>query len=101
MDIITTIEYVGIAMVVVYLLGIATAWVYEIKRNALYRRMKEQVRLLESSRFSMALTHAKTYKITEDYRQMAQGMERVQQFIVKNVLLIGGFHRLSSTFDRR
>lgn len=101
MDIITTIEYLGIVMVGYYLIGLAAVWAYEIKRNALYRQMKEQVKVLECSRFSMALTHAKTYKITEDYRRMASGLERVQQFILKNVLLIGGFHRLSSTLDRK
>jgi hypothetical protein len=88
MNIITAIEYLGIAMIAVYLIGIAMVWFYELKRNALYHRMKEQVKLLETHRFSMAVMHAKTYKITEDYRRTASMLEGVQQFILKNVLLI-------------
>lgn len=88
MDIITTIEYGMAAMVGFYLLGLTTVWIYELKRNALYRQMKQQVRLLEDSRMCMALLHAKTYKIQEDYHRKASGLEMVQQFILKNVLLI-------------
>lgn len=98
MDIITTIEYCLLVMIVFYLIGLTVVWVYELKRNALYRSMKEQVRYMESFPLSMALLHAKTYKIMEDYHRNAFYLERVQQFILKNVLLIGSVQHLSPLF---
>ena len=101
MDIITTIEYLLAAMAGLYLIGLVVVWIYELKRNALYRRMKEQVRLLENFQLSMAVTHVKMYRITQDYHKNASNLERVQQFILKNVLLIGSNNRLLSSLPPR
>ena len=81
MDIITTIEYLVATMVGLYLTGLLAVWFYELKRNTLYRRMREQTRLLEELHLNMALRHAKMYKIEEDYRRNVSTLERVQQFI--------------------
>lgn len=101
MDIITTIEYFLAAMTGLYLLGLVVVWVYELRRNALYRRMREEVRRLESAPSSMAVLTAKTYKVTQDYHRSASRLEMVQQFILKNVLLIGNNHRLLSSLPSR
>ena len=88
MDIIIAIEYLIGVMLGLYLTGLMVVWFYEIKRNSLRERMRLQMKFLENSHLSMALLHAKTYKIKEDYNREALGMEMVQQFILRNVLLI-------------
>ena len=84
----TVIKYIVMIGISMYVSGLLLAWVYEIKRNALYRKMREQVRLLENFPKSSAVIHARTYKIHEDYAQKIAGLERVQQFILENLLLI-------------
>lgn len=101
MNSIITIEYLIAILFGLYLMSLLAVWFYELRRNALYRQMKEQVRLLESLHLSMALFHIKMYKIEEDYRRNALNLEKVQQFIFKNVLLIGSIHRLFSPLSSR
>jgi hypothetical protein len=78
--------------VFLYIMGLLLAWVYEIKRNALYLRMREQVKSLEIHQMrdqkSSAVLRVRMYKINEDYRKSSMGLERVQQFILEKVLLI-------------
>ncbi|HBI50857.1 MAG: hypothetical protein US57_C0002G0068 [Candidatus Moranbacteria bacterium GW2011_GWC2_37_73] len=88
MNIITTIEYLAAMMVGFYLIGLLMVWIYEFKRNAIYKKMQEKAKNLEQMHLSMAVTHAKAYKIMQDYRRDSSAAERVQQFILENVLLI-------------
>lgn len=88
MNIITTIEYLAVIMIGFYLFGLLMVWIYEFKRNAIYKKMQEQTKGLKEMHLSMAVTHAKTYKIIHDYRRDSSAAERVQQFILENVLLI-------------
>lgn len=88
MDIITAIEYFVSAVIMLYLIGLLLVWVYELRKNALYRHMQERIRFLENFRQSMAVLHAKKYKVIEDYRRDISGIERVQQSI-QNLLFIG------------
>jgi len=88
MNILTTIEYFVAVMIGLYLIGLIVVWVYDLKRNAIYRRMRQHAMSLESLHLSMAVLHAKQYKIMEDYRRDVGVVERVQQFILENLLLI-------------
>src|SRR6266704_2614153 len=99
MDTINIIEYLALIATGTYAFGVGAVWIYELRKNALYRNMKEQVRVVESFRLSMAVLHAKKYKIDEDYRRNISKLERVQQFILKNVLLIGSVHRFSTSLS--
>ncbi|NTW26806.1 MAG: hypothetical protein HGA36_00560 [Candidatus Moranbacteria bacterium] len=101
MDIITTIECLMITAIVLYLLGIGAVWIYEFKKSALYRQMKQELELLERFNLSRAVIHAKSYRINENYRKNSLKLERVQQFILKNVLLIGSFNRLASAPNQK
>jgi hypothetical protein len=73
--------------IIIYFAGVVSVWICEFKRNALCKTMHQKVRLLEGSRVSMAVFHAKMYKIEEDCRREMLEIERVQQFILGNVLM--------------
>ena len=88
MKILTTIECLAGLMFILYLLGLVVVWIYDIKRNSLYRIMQEKYKSLDDLHLSMAVMHAKKYKITEDYRRDAFLVEREQHFILENLLLI-------------
>jgi hypothetical protein len=92
MNILTTIEYFAALLIVLYLLGLIVVWAYDFKRNAIYRRMQQQAMNLENLHLSMAVLHAKKYKIMEDYRRDVSMVERAQQFILENLLLIRKAH---------
>lgn len=92
MNIIATIECFAVVLAALYLIGFAVVWIYDFKRNFVYRRMQEQAKNLENLRLSMAVMHAKKYKIIHDYRKEISTIERVQQNILKNLLLIRKAH---------
>jgi len=92
MNILTTIEYFMAMMIGLYLVGLVVVWAYDLKRNAIYRRMRQHAMELEGLHLSMAVLHAKKYKIMEDYRREVSMVERVQQFILENLLLIRKAH---------
>lgn len=88
MDIFSVIECVIIVASVFYVSNLIVVWAYELRRNSSYRQMQEQVRQLESFRLSAAVLHAKTYRVLENYRKDVLNIERVQQFILGNLLFI-------------
>lgn len=71
-----------------YLIGLVAVWMLERKRSVLYQQMKKQVRCLEENGLMMAVLHAKNYRIMEDYRRRALGVERTKNFILENLLFI-------------
>lgn len=87
---------IGLAMIF-YAVGLAAVWLFELRRNALYRHMREQMLCLEKFKLSMAVFKAKEYRIVENYRRDDMGIERAQQFILENLLFInrktGGIFR--------
>ena len=89
MDIFTAIEYIAALALGVYIVGAIIAWIYEIKKNSLYREMQSCVKLLDSLQLSAALRHIRMYKIQEDYRRAAGKLESAQQAILENVLFTG------------
>jgi hypothetical protein len=88
MFIITTIEYGVVVMIGFYLIVTAIVWIYELRKSAVYRKMKEQIRCLENFHLSMAVSNAKAYRIMENYRRDILGIEKIQQFIFENLFFI-------------
>ncbi len=88
MNIIIAIKFLLGLMIVLYVLGLIVVWLYDVKKNNLYRVMQERDRGLMSLNLSMAVLYAKKYKILEDYRRDTFLVEREQHFILENLLLI-------------
>jgi hypothetical protein len=68
--------------------GIVSAWLCEWRRNTVYKKMRHEIILLEDVQMSGAVLRIKTYKIMEDYRRRALGIEKVQQFILEKWLFV-------------
>jgi len=88
MHAIIIIEYIVALLIGSYSIGLLVVWIYELKKNALYTEMQKRIKLLESLHLNAALRYAKRYKIMEDYRRSTEMLERVQKFILENVLFI-------------
>jgi len=88
MKIFIIIEYLAGAGMLVYFCGVVSVWVCEFKKGVLYKKMRQEICMLENFRISTAVFHAKTYKITEDYRRNVLKTEQTQRFILENVLMI-------------
>ena len=61
------VEYVAGFLAPIYISGLILMWSCELKRNVLYRQMRQQIRLIENLHLSTAMQHVKTYKINMDY----------------------------------
>lgn len=88
MNMLITIEYFVGLMLVLYLIGMIVVLVYDFKKNSLYKSMQESVRNMGSLHLSMAVIHARTYMIMENYRRDVFAIERVQQFILENMFFV-------------
>lgn len=88
MEFITVIEYLSAALLGFYLLGLLIVWSFEFRKNALYQKMQKRLREIEEMGFSAALGYAKTYKIKHDFRREIESLERMQKFILVQVLFI-------------
>lgn len=71
-----------------YLLGIFSLLVCEYRTGALYRKCRTEIDYLENIGMSMALVHAKKYKITEDYRLEIAKIEKARKFIFEKLLFL-------------
>lgn len=88
MNALIIIEYIAVLLVGIYSIGLLLVWAYELRKNALYLKMQKRIKLLEDMHFSAALGYAKTYKIKHDFRREIEPLERVQKFILSQVLFI-------------
>jgi hypothetical protein len=88
MNIIIIIEYLAIIIISLYIIGIIVVWVCDFKMNIVYRKMQKHFVKLGDLNLSMAVLHAKKYKIMADYRRDILMIEKVQKFILENLLLI-------------
>lgn len=84
----TVIEYLTVVLLTLYLLSALVAWAYEMRKNALYLKMQKQLKCLEAMHLSAALGYAKSYKIRHDYRRQIQPLDKVQKFILENLLFM-------------
>lgn len=91
MSFITVIEYLAVSLFVLYLLGALVAWLYELRKNALYLKMQKELKSLENMRLSAALGYAKTYKIRHDYFRRIRLLEKAQKFILVQVLFMAKY----------
>ncbi|EKE25277.1 MAG: hypothetical protein ACD_5C00226G0003 [uncultured bacterium] len=88
MNILIAIKYIAVLLTGLYLAGLLIVWIFEFKKNNLYSRMQKRLKLLEGMRLSTALGYAKAYKIKHDYRREIEPLERVQKFILIQVLFM-------------
>lgn len=88
LDIFTVIEYIAVLLVGIYSVGLLLAWIYEIRKNALYLKMQKSLNILKDMHLSAALEYAKAYKIRHDYRRSVEPLERVQKFLLVQVLFV-------------
>ena len=86
--VITAIIFIVSVVLFLYLCGLVSVWIYEIKINKIFRKMKEEIRDLENLKLSMAMLHIKTYRITQDYRKKISEMEKIRQFILEKWLFL-------------
>lgn len=89
METVTVIEYLVALVIGFYASVLAVVWLLEIRRNAMYRKMREKMACLEKLKLSMAVVKAKSYMIVENYRRDVTLIERVQQFVFENLLFAG------------
>jgi len=82
------IEYIAGFLALTYIGGLISVWLCEIRRNVLYRQMQKQIRSIENLHLSMAVLHVKTYKISRDYYQKIDVIERMQQSILRKMVFI-------------
>ena len=82
------IEYLTGLLALIYIIGLISVWLCELKRNALYLQMQRRVRLIENLHLSAAMLHVKIYKINMDYCKKIEEIERLQHFILKKMLLV-------------
>lgn len=88
MQFLLTITYMIGIVALAYLGCAASAWAYELRIDALYRSMRKRKMRLEEIGLSMAVLHAKAYKITEDHRKKISEFEKRQRFIVEKLLFL-------------
>lgn len=88
METFTIIKYLFFIGIVFYVTGLLLAWFYETRKNVLYQKMRKQIKLLESFGQKSAVTQIRLYRINQDYDREVLKLERVQQFILENMLLI-------------
>jgi hypothetical protein len=88
MDMIKTIEYIVATLIVIYVCGISVVWIYEIREFKLYREAQRHMHMLEMCGLSMAVLHAKEFKIRQDYRRDSELLDRKRRFILENLLMI-------------
>ena len=88
MQIFVIIEYILGITFFVYFSGVVSIWICEFRMNILCKKMRQKIHLLERFNMSKAVFYAKMYKISEDHRKDILGIERVQQFILENVLML-------------
>jgi hypothetical protein len=101
MDPIITIKYAAIFIVAAYFSGLIVVIICEIRIKQLYRRMRQQMKLLTNLQSSGAVLHAKTYKIAQDYHRLSLPLESLQQGISKRLLLTGRMSHSLSSFTIR
>ena len=87
MNIFFTIAGIVILVFCLYISGLILVWLCEIRRNFLYRQMRQCIRLAENLQVSRAVLYIKTYKINRDYYQKIDKIERLQHFILKKMSL--------------
>lgn len=88
MFIIVTIECIFALAALIYLIGLTIVWIWEFRKNALYAKRQQNLKMLEFLPKSAAVLHAKAYKIGKDYRNDLQRLEDVQFFILENILML-------------
>lgn len=88
MEVITVIEYLSAILLSLYLIAVLVAWVYEIRKNKLYREMQNDLKFLDRLHLSAALNYAKSYKIRHDYLRKVESLERVQKFVLVQMLFM-------------
>ena len=72
----------------IYVAGLLAVWNYENRKTKMHRLVLRQSKLLQSLGLSMALLHAKNFKLENDYRQWLEMIEVRQQFIFEKVLFL-------------
>ena len=87
MQFLIIIESIAGFLALAYISGLILVWLCEIRSNILYRQMRRCLRLAENLQISRAVLHVKTYKINRDYCQKIEKIERLQDFILKKMLL--------------
>ena len=88
MKTITIIQYLLGSIIFIYFCGVFSVWICEFKISMLCRKMIKKIDLLKSLHLSRAVFYAKKYKITEDCRRNMMAIEKLQQFILKNILML-------------
>lgn len=73
---------------ITHLLGLLLVWQYENKKAKMYRIVSRQIELLRHFGLSMAVLHAKIFKVEQDYLQWIEMIEGRQQFIFEKVLFL-------------
>jgi uncharacterized membrane protein len=72
----------------VYLLSLLMVLIYERRKMSLYKKAKKEIILIENLGISMAVLHAKMFRVRHDYLKMVGDIDRKQQFIFEKILLI-------------
>ncbi len=72
----------------IYVAGLLAVWNYENRKAKMYRLVLRQTKILRNLGLSMALVHAKIFKLENDYRQWLEMIEVRQQFIFEKVLFL-------------
>lgn len=88
MNIIITIGCIAVLVGMFYCLGLLLVWLYEMKEIRVYNEMREKMRILENSRLTGAMIHAKKLKIQYDYHRIIVEIENYRQFIIENLLFL-------------
>lgn len=78
--------YTIIVCIVLYLVMACLVLTYEMRLRKLYASKQRKMMLIESLDVSMAVKHAKQFKIEADYREVAEKLENKRLFIMKRVL---------------
>ena len=88
MDAIILIKILLFVLGSAYISALLLAWRYESRKTNMYRMVLKRIEILKSLGLSMAVIHAKTFKIEEDYRKWIEMIENRQQFIFEKVLFL-------------
>ena len=72
----------------IYGAGLLAVWHCENQKEKMYRQVLAQLGFFKQLDLSMALRHAKIFKLENDYRQWLGMIESRQQFIFEKVLFL-------------
>lgn len=87
MELLTLIKIVFVFTGLYYFSGFVAVWIFEMKIGRAYRFFHQKVENLSSCRISMAVLHARIFKLEHDYHKKQEMLAHTQQVILKLMLV--------------